>query len=288
MTISKYRFDPIVRSANSILVLKQHRKVGASERVEAIKASAALIGKNVYVEENTLDFVFVAESQIDLSNFDAIIVMLQSGAPPPAAVYELSELTNTPVGLYDYVSCPAFTDTYEDYLRDKQEGGAFAKLVDVVGVDVVFAGGMEGPHSLDGPSAFYERDPLTKSWLPNLDAARESKLQQVAAELSTRLYLPYNGFDADKVSRERISGMIARIQRGDGLPTGWMGWRDASNQQHWSQDDAATVLANLTALSRAIEDREQVLLIAAWQHKAAIAALTSVEALLAYDVTAGW
>ena len=57
---------------------------------------------------------------------------------------------------------------------------------------------------------------------------------------------------------------------------------------HWAADDAATVLTSLTALSRAIENREQALLIAAWQHKAAIAALTSVEALLAYDVTAGW
>ena len=82
--------------------------------------------------------------------------------------------------------------------------------------------------------------------------------------------------------------MIARLQRGDGLPAGWMGWRDASNQQHWSQDDAATVLANLTALSRAIEDREQALLVASWTHKANIAALDDIDAILAYDVTANW
>ena len=138
------------------------------------------------------------------------------------------------------------------------------------------------------PSPHHEWDWTTKTWLPNFDAARESKLQQVAVELNVRLYLPCNGFDADAVSRERISCTIARIQRGDGLPAGWMGWRDASNQQQWATDDAATVLANLTALSCAIEDREQALLVAAWQHKAAIAALTSVEALLAYDVTAGW
>ena len=138
------------------------------------------------------------------------------------------------------------------------------------------------------PSPHHEWDWPTKSWLPNLDAARESKLQQVAAELNTRLYLPCNGFDADKTSRERISGMIARLQRGDGLPAGWVGWRDASNQQQWATDDAATVLANLTALSRAIEDREQALLIASWQHKANIAALTDIDAILAYDVTANW
>ena len=138
------------------------------------------------------------------------------------------------------------------------------------------------------PSPYHDWDWTTKSWLPNLDAARSARLQEVTAELNTRLYLPCNGFDADKTSRERISGMIARLQRGDGLPAGWVGWRDAENTMQWAADDAATVLANLTALSRAIEDREQTLLIAAWQHKAAIAALTDIDAILAYDVTASW
>ena len=138
------------------------------------------------------------------------------------------------------------------------------------------------------PSPHHDWDWTSKSWLPNLDAARESKLQQVAAELNTRLYLPCSGFDADKTSRERISGTIARLQRGDGLPAGWVGWRDASNQQQWAADDAATVLANLTALSRAIEDREQALLAASWTHKANIAALEDIDAILSYDVTTSW
>ena len=138
------------------------------------------------------------------------------------------------------------------------------------------------------PSAHHEWDWPTKSWLPNLDAAREAKLQSVATELNARLYLPCNGFDADKVSRDRISGTIARLQRGDGLPAGWMGWRDADNNMHWAADDAATVLANLTALSRAIEDREQALLVDGWQHKAAIAALEDIDAILSYDVTKNW
>ena len=138
------------------------------------------------------------------------------------------------------------------------------------------------------PSPHHEWDWTTKSWLPNLDAARESKLQQVAAELSSRLYLPCNGFDADTVSCERISGMVARLQRGDGLPPGWVGWRDAANEMHWAEDGAATVLANLTALARAIEDREQALLVASWAHKAAIADLEGIDAIIAYDVAASW
>jgi len=138
------------------------------------------------------------------------------------------------------------------------------------------------------PSPHHDWDWPTKSWLPNLNAARASKLQQVAAELNTRLHLPCNGFDADPVSRGRISGTIARLQRGDGLPAGWVGWRDASNQQRWAEDDAMTVLANLTALSRAIEDREQALLTASWQHKANLNALEDFAAILSYDTTAGW
>jgi hypothetical protein len=56
----------------------------------------------------------------------------------------------------------------------------------------------------------------------------------------------------------------------------------------WVTDDAATVLANLTTLSRAIEDREQALLVASWQHKANIAALTDIDAIIGYDVTKNW
>lgn len=138
------------------------------------------------------------------------------------------------------------------------------------------------------PSPHHEWDWATKSWHPNLDAAREAKLQQVAAELNTRLYLSCNGFDADAVSRERISCTIARLQRGDGLPAGWMGWRDASNQQRWAEDNAATVLANLTALSCALEDREQALLITSWQHKTTLNALEDFDAILSYDTTTGW
>ena len=138
------------------------------------------------------------------------------------------------------------------------------------------------------PSPFHRWDWAVRAFVPDLDAARKAKLQEVATELSQRLYLSCNNFDADKVSRERISGMIARLQRGDGLPAGWMGWRDAANAYRWTDGDAAAVLASLTALSRAIEDREQALLVASWAHKANISALTDIDAILAYDVTAGW
>ena len=138
------------------------------------------------------------------------------------------------------------------------------------------------------PSKFYVWDNGNETWSPDYSTAAIVRKSDITAELNRRLYLPCNGFDADKVSRERISGMIARLQRGDGLPAGWVGWRDASNQQQWATDDAATVLANLTALSRAIEDREQALLVAGWQHKANVLALTEINSIINYDTTQGW
>ena len=138
------------------------------------------------------------------------------------------------------------------------------------------------------PGQSYIVSPDLGEWVINESLVFSNLLGSVSTELNTRLYLPCNGFDADKVSRERISSMIARLQRGDGLPVGWMGWRDANNDMHWAEDDAAIVLANLTVLSRAIEDREQALLVASWTHKAIIAALEDIDAIFAYDVTVGW
>ena len=178
------------------------------------------------------------------------------------------------------------TTNIEEVFSNCQEGQSFIEVASADTEGYVEAGQFIALPAR--PSKYYDWDWTTKSWLPNLDAAREAKLQSVATELNARLYLPCNGFDADKVSRDRISGTIARLQRGDGLPIGWMGWRDANNDMHWADDDPATVLANLTALSRAIEDREQVLLIAGWTHKANIAALEDIDAILAYDVTANW
>ena len=140
----------------------------------------------------------------------------------------------------------------------------------------------------NAPSDFHSWDWNSHKWVANLQGAIDAKRDAVNREFARRTYLPCGGLDADKVSRERISGMIARLQRGDGLPAGWLGWRDAENNMHWITDDAAAVLTNLTALSRAIEDREQALLVASWTHKANIAALTDIDAIIGYDVTANW
>lgn len=145
---------------------------------------------------------------------------------------------------------------------------------------------------LPAPSTNYRFDWTTKSWAGDVPAAMRDKVAALYREYGARSTAPITfygaQFDADSLSRERISGTLARLLRGDGLPVGWMGWRDYDNMMHWSADDAATVQANLAGMARAIENREQALMVMVWQHKAAIQGLTTVEAVLAYDVTAGW
>lgn len=118
--------------------------------------------------------------------------------------------------------------------------------------------------------------------------AKEDLLLRIQKELKTRLYSPCDGFDATPVSRERITNVILRIQRGDGLPSGWKGWRDSSNQMRWADCDAETVLLRLTDLMRNIEDREQRLLLASWKHKEKIKDLKEMDKVLSYEVRSYW
>lgn len=142
------------------------------------------------------------------------------------------------------------------------------------------------------PDMFHVWDQNQNQYVFDIERKRRSLIASVNQELNRRLYLPIEFesafFDSDELARQRITGTKSRLLEGAGLPAGWVGWRDASNQQRWATDDAATVLANLTALSRAIEDREQALLIASWQHKANLNALEDFNEILSYDTTAGW
>lgn len=136
----------------------------------------------------------------------------------------------------------------------------------------------------DKPSPYHDWNWIGKQWVANVALAKESKLREVNAEIGNRLYEPCNGFDADRTARERITGMIARLQRGDGLPPMWAGWRDTANQMHWVNDAPETVLEGLKELSRAIEDREQALLVTAWNHKANIQGLQTLDEVLSYSI----
>jgi hypothetical protein len=127
---------------------------------------------------------------------------------------------------------------------------------------------------------------------PTLGALVRRMQAQVDVQVELRTAAPiwFDGalFDADATSRGRISGLLQQLVLGLGLPAGWVGWRDADNAMHWSAASADDVRASLAALARAISDREQALLCAAWRHKTALGMLTTIDDVLAYSLTAGW
>lgn len=134
-----------------------------------------------------------------------------------------------------------------------------------------------------------------RSTAPSPAATADALKQTIEDERARRAsdVILYAGrlFDADATARERISGVLSRLLRGDGLPAGWVGWRDAGNAMQWGDAPEFIVQTHLRALAVAIEDREQALLVAGWMHKARIDALagaSDIAGLLAYSVSQGW
>lgn len=145
-------------------------------------------------------------------------------------------------------------------------------------------------HRLPAPSGHHRWSGET--WVVDLDGIRASLVEAVRREMDTRIYAPiaYQGavFDADALSRERITRVMYRLERGDGLPPGWRGWRDGENNMHWADSTEESAWSELRGLATVIENREQAVLLAAWIHKDTLGGLTDVDALLMYDTTADW
>jgi hypothetical protein len=108
---------------------------------------------------------------------------------------------------------------------------------------------------------------------------------EVDIERERRGYLPiaYAGstLDADAKAQRNISSWQVQIAAGVQVPSGFV-WRDANNVDH------AADAAFINGLGAAITIRGTLLYQAAWTHKANIQALTTVEDILAYDITTGW
>lgn len=125
-----------------------------------------------------------------------------------------------------------------------------------------------------------------------LTACRDEKKASVTAIAEQLRVWPvaYDGvrFDADPASVENMVGLTRRIERGDGLTPGWVGWRTYENTMVWADASAALVLDHLYSIARLLESRRQYLLIVSWGHKAALDQLDTVEAISAYDIEAGW
>lgn len=110
-------------------------------------------------------------------------------------------------------------------------------------------------------------------------------------ETKTNSPITYLGltWDADTISRENINGKIVEISSKQllGITDTNLFWKDTANTIHtWSTMDE--YLLWLRGLAIAIAERGTLLYATAWSKKAEAEALTTVTAVVTYDVNSGW
>lgn len=138
-------------------------------------------------------------------------------------------------------------------------------------------------------------DWATHSWVVDVAALATDLATQVYALRTSKTFAPVtyggNPFDADPEAREAIYQTYASLARGEGLPAGWIGWRDANNTFHWEDDLAPAVQSHLQNIMKLVIDRHQALIKVNWTHADTIrqkAEANDVAGLMSYDITSGW
>lgn len=142
----------------------------------------------------------------------------------------------------------------------------------------------------------------TKSWLPNLDAAKAAKKVEIEAERNRRINEPliYDGkaLDADQAARDNLKAKLEevreRIRLNMPMAPELLVWRDNGNQIHaWPTIEAYHDW--LAGYAVAMSDRGTRCYACAWHHKDVIKAANdpngqpwTVEAVLGYPLTQGW
>ena len=145
------------------------------------------------------------------------------------------------------------------------------------------------------PSQFHVWNVATLAWgidTQMLEKFIGTRCLDVDAHRDNLLLMPieYMGvlFDADDKSLGRMRDVLSRITRGDGLTSGWIGWRTHNNSMVWADSTDLEVKGHLTNMVRAFEDRHQACMLSAWEHKDALTSLTDYESAINYDITTGW
>lgn len=135
------------------------------------------------------------------------------------------------------------------------------------------------------PGDWYEWSWLSYSWeIPNtalLEAKKWKKLQVDSKRaLANELPISYAGssFDADSLAQGNVMAWMVNISNGLVVPVGFT-WRDASNVDHPA--DAAFI----SGLGAAMVHRGSQLYQSAWNTKAAIDQLLSIEEVEACTIT---
>lgn len=145
------------------------------------------------------------------------------------------------------------------------------------------------------PSPHHEWDWTTKSWLPNLDAAKAAKKTEIEAERNRRISEPliYDGkvLDADQTARDNLNAKLEevreRIRLNMPMAPELLVWRDNSNVTHsWPTIEAYHDW--LAGYAVAMSDRGTRCYACAWHHKDTLGQLSVLEDITNYNLSQGW
>jgi hypothetical protein len=138
-----------------------------------------------------------------------------------------------------------------------------------------------------------EWDVLSKEWIFNEPNAKQKLTRKVEREREhkDKSDIIYDGknLQADDEARANIHGKIAEIVAAEAISTtiSPLIWRCSDNIIH-TWEDMLVYKAWLQGLVMAIAARSTSLYQASWTHKAAIAALDTVQEIKDYDINTGW
>lgn len=147
----------------------------------------------------------------------------------------------------------------------------------------------------DKPSPHHEWDWPTKSWLPNLDAAKAAKKAEIETERMQRINAPliYDGkvLDADQAARDNLKAKLeevrGRIRLNMPMAPELLVWRDNSNVTHsWPTIEAYHDW--LAGYAVAMSDRGTRCYACAWHHKDTLGQLSVLEDITNYNLSQGW
>ena len=162
-------------------------------------------------------------------------------------------------------------------------------------VDAVYYSGTELTEFPVKPSPYHEWDWTTKSWLPNLDAAKAAKKAEIETERMQRINAPliYDGkvLDADQTARDNLKAKLEevreRIRLNMPMAPELLVWRDNSNVTHsWPTIEAYHDW--LAGYAVAMSDRGTRCYACAWHHKDTLGQLSVLEDITNYNLSQGW
>lgn len=145
------------------------------------------------------------------------------------------------------------------------------------------------------PSEFHEWNYTTKAWevsSAQIAAARAKKLFDLDLAYASSRNVPFSfggsSLSCSDLAIDGIRCVVSQIENIGLMPDEWNGWRTVDGSRLTPLNALDSELARAKSILVSAESRRAALLSIFWNHADAIAALTSVSAIMAYDVTTGW